>query len=462
MPNLPNTLSFRLTLWYSGSFVVFLAASFLTLLISIDAILGDRIDEDLIKDIKEFREFYESGGLNSVKQEIDREAKTGDITEIFLRLLTPQGEQFYSSDLSHWEGITTVQNKLEKFATNESEILLVTVEFHTQDEETRIAYGLIGPEIILQVGESTEEKEEIMKLLFIVFTTMFLIAIPIAATAGWFIARKSVIGIEEINQAAIDIKNGKFNRRLSIKKHYDEIQTLADTFNLMAERIHELITEMSEMIDNIAHDLRSPLARIRAISENALSRQSNKKEFQTATEDTLEECDRMIQMVNNTLDVAEAEAGVVEREKEDINLANLIQDACELFEPVADENNVELTCTLNSNCHFKGNRQGLQRMMSNLIDNAIKYTKPNTSVDIKLENNTNSIKINISDKGHGIPKESQHRIFDRFYRCDNSRSKEGSGLGLSYARAVARSHGGDLILETSSKKGSTFAVLLPI
>jgi len=124
MPKLPNTLSFRLTIWYSGSFVVFLAASLLSLLISIDAILDDRIDEDLIEDIEECKELYESGGLDSVKQEIDREAKTGDITEIFLRLLTPQGEQIYSSDLSHWKGITTVQSRLEKFAANESEILL--------------------------------------------------------------------------------------------------------------------------------------------------------------------------------------------------------------------------------------------------------------------------------------------------------------------------------------------------
>jgi len=462
MPKLPNTLSFHLTIWYSGSFVVFLAVSLLCLLISIDVILNDRIDEDLIDEIQEFRGFYESGGLNSVKHEIDQEAKTGDITEIFLRLLTPQGEQVYSSDLSHWEGITTLQSRLKKISTNKSEILLVTVEFHTQDEETRVAYGLIGPEIILQIGESTEEKEELMELLFIVFTAMFLIAIPIAATTSWFIARKSVIGIEEINQAAIDIRSGQFSRRVSIKKPHDEIQTLADTFNSMAERIHQLITEMREMIDNIAHDLRSPLARIRAISENALSMQSSKEEFQTATEDTLEECDRMIQMVNNTLDVAEAEAGVVEREKENINLENLIEDACELYGPVAEENNVELTFALNTDCHFTGNRQSLQRMVSNLIDNAIKYTKPNSSIDIKLDKNANFIKINISDEGHGIPKECQHRIFDRFYRCDNSRSKEGSGLGLSYARAVARSHGGDIILEASSKKGSTFVVLLPI
>ena len=101
-------------------------------------------------------------------------------------------------------------------------------------------------------------------------------------------------------------------------------------------------------------------------------------------------------------------------------------------------------------------------MVSNLIDNAIKYTRPNTCIDIKLDKDPNLIKLSITDEGDGIPTQSQHRIFDRFYRCDSSRSKEGSGLGLSYARAVARSHGGDIILENSSKQGSTFVISLPI
>lgn len=462
MPKLPNTLSFRLTLWYSSSFVVFLAASLLILLVLIDAILEDRIDEELIEEINEFRELYKTEGIERVKTEIDLEGKTGDISEIFLRLLTSNGEQIHSSDLTHWEGITTVQSILEKISEDETEILLLSVEFQSQEEETRVAYGLIGPELILNIGESTEDKEEIMEILFIVFTAMFVIAVPIIATIGWFIARKNVVGIEEINRAAIDIKSGQFNRRVSIENQHDEIQTLANTFNKMAERINQLITEMREMIDNIAHDLRSPLARIRAISENALSRESSKEEYQSAAENTLEECDRMIQMVNNTLDVAEAEAGVTEREKEEINLANLIEEACELFEPVAEEKNVVLTFTLNTSCYLNGNRQSLQRMASNLLDNAIKYTKPNTSVDIKLDKDSNLIKISISDKGEGIPTQSQHRIFDRFYRCDSSRSKEGSGLGLSYAKAVARSHGGDIILENSSKQGSTFVISLPI
>jgi len=101
-------------------------------------------------------------------------------------------------------------------------------------------------------------------------------------------------------------------------------------------------------------------------------------------------------------------------------------------------------------------------MVANLIDNAVKYTRSNSSININLDKNSNYIKIKIFDEGHGIPKDSQHRIFDRFYRCDNSRTNQGSGLGLSYARVVARTHGGDITLDASSEKGSNFTVLLPV
>ncbi len=322
MNKFPNTLSFRLTLWYSILFVTFLAISLSALYLSINTILNNRIDEDLEEDIEEFSILFKNEGIYAVKKEIDREAKTSDVSEVFLRVLTTNGKQIHASDLSHWKGIHTIQSTLNKVLLNDSKLYLETMKFPMQEENTRIVYGLIGSNTILQIGESTEEKEEIMELLLIVFASMFLIALPIASTIGWFMAKQSIKGIEEINKAAIDIRNGEFNRRVSITRQPEEIQTLANTFNAMIERINNLITEMREMIDNIAHDLRSPLARIRAISENTLSNNSQSENYKVAAEDTLEECDRLIQMVNSTLDVAEAEAGVTNRIKEIIDLSD--------------------------------------------------------------------------------------------------------------------------------------------
>ncbi len=139
----------------------------------------------------------------------------------------------------------------------------------------------------------------------------------------------------------------------------------------------------------------------------------------------------------------------------------MIEEACELFDPVAENKNVELTFNIKPKCKFNGNKQSIQRMLANLIDNALKYTKPNSQVHIKLENHSKNIYIHIIDEGNGILPEDQHRVFERFFRCDSSRSSNGNGLGLSYAMAIARSHGGDIKIKSEYGSGSTFTILLP-
>ncbi len=231
----------------------------------------------------------------------------------------------------------------------------------------------------------------------------------------------------------------------------------------MADRIRNLITEMREMIDNIAHDLRSPIARIRAISESALSTQGSINDYKTVAADTLEECDRLIKLINNTLDVAEAEAGIANSMKETIDLSKLTADACELFEPVAEQKNIDLTYKLAEDCHLTGHRQNLQRMLANLLDNALKYTSSAGKVGIVLESRPKAIQIAIADTGPGISKADQQRVFERFYRCDDSRGRsDGCGLGLCFARAVARTHGGEIFLSSKPGDGSTFTITLPV
>ena len=182
------------------------------------------------------------------------------------------------------------------------------------------------------------------------------------------------------------------------------------------------------MIDNIAHDLRSPLSRIRAISEMIISNKGNNLDCKTSAADTLEQCDRLLLYINSTLDVAEAESGVGLLPDEKIDLSGLVTDACDLFEPVAEEKSIELTVNIEPGCEISGNKQNIQRMIANLLDNAMKYTPENGRILFSLEKNTKNINITVSDTGIGIPLKDQQRVFDRFYRCDHSRSEEGCGI----------------------------------
>ncbi len=458
----PQTLTFRLTLWYALIFVTCLTFAFFVLYLSLSSILDDRIDEDLHEDLTEYALVLDSGGIAKVIHEIERELKTSEINAIFIRLYDKNGQQIFSSDLAHWEGLVIDPITLRKELASISSPVLESIKLPSQEYKTRMVYGLIGPNTVLQIGESLKEKEELIELLLMVFAVMFCVVIPLASGVGWFMARKAVSGIKEVSSAVVDIERGVFNRRVVVEGQGDEIQELADAFNAMADRIKCLISEMREMIDNIAHDLRSPLARIRAISEVALSADGNGENYKIAIADTLEDCDRLIQLINATLDVAEAEAGITNTVKEEVYISKVVEDACELFEPVAEEKRIDLSLKLESDCHLFGDRQNLQRMLANILDNAVKYTPFQGKISVGLVRSLQEIIINVADTGIGIPLSDQKRVFERFFRCDQSRNKDGCGLGLSFAHAVARAHGGNITIDSVPSERSVFTITLPV
>jgi signal transduction histidine kinase len=229
----------------------------------------------------------------------------------------------------------------------------------------------------------------------------------------------------------------------------------------MLDRIQALLTEIKEMSDNIAHDLRSPITRIRGIAEVTLTTGKSLGEYEAMAASTIEECDRLLDMINTMLMISKAEAGVDHLTREEIDLAKVVQEACKLFEPTAEDKGIALGCHLPGESHILGDTQMIQRMLSNLLDNAIKYTPPGGSVRVSVSENDGQVVVSIKDTGIGISPRDLPHIFERFYRGDESRSQSGIGLGLSLARAIARSHGGDIATASTPNQGSTFTITLP-
>ncbi len=461
MIRLPNTLTFRLSFWYTLVVIILIMIGFNASYFLLKKTLNQNIEDDLIEDIGEFQILYQKEGLNGVKREIERDVKLGEEQNLFFQLFDKNGVQIYSSDLSHWKFLPNNQHIIKQVFSTKKPVLQ-TIRMQGAEYKVKTIHDLITPDILLYTGESIEEIQDIMSLLSTVFITMLLIVTPIASVVGWLMAGHAVKGIKEVSRIASEIEKGKLDQRVSVSAQGDEITQLVNTFNAMLDRIWILISEMKEMTDNIAHDLRSPLARIRVTSELVLSDDNTPQEFKTSASDTIEECDRLLQMINSILDVAEAEAGTFQIPKQKVNVSQLAQDACELFEATAEQKHITLVCRLESDCHVNGNIQNLQRMLANLLDNAIKYTLNNGQVDVVLACSRQNIEITVVDTGIGIPESDQARVFDRFFRCDQSRTHRGCGLGLSFARAVARSHGGDINLTSSIERGSCFTVTLPI
>jgi len=211
----------------------------------------------------------------------------------------------------------------------------------------------------------------------------------------------------------------------------------------------------------MAHDLRSPITRIRGIAEVTLTTGRSLAEYEAMAANTIEECDRLLDLINTVLMISKAETGVGHLTREEIDLADVVQEACRLFEPTAEDKGITLSCNVTKRGRFVGDSRMIQRMLSNLLDNAIKYSLSGGSVIISIAENDAQVVVSIKDTGIGIsPKDLPH-IFERFYRCDQSRSQTGIGLGLSLARAIARAHGGDILATSTLNQGSIFIVTLP-
>jgi signal transduction histidine kinase len=229
----------------------------------------------------------------------------------------------------------------------------------------------------------------------------------------------------------------------------------------MLDRIKTLVTEMKQMTENIAHDLRSPITRIRGMAEMALTTGKGIDDYEAAAASTVEDCDRLLEMINTMLYISRAEAKAEKLPAEIVNIARVISEAFELFRPVAEDQGVTLVADIGSDLKVRGERQDLQRMVANLIDNAVNYTPSDGVVTVSAKKNAKTVMIRVEDTGIGISPDDIPRIFTRFYRCDRSRSRPGVGLGLSLVQAIVQAHRGEISVSSVPNAGTTFIVTFP-
>jgi heavy metal sensor kinase len=458
--NFRSTLSFRLTLWYAGIFTVSSCVAFLLFYTLITSFIRERTDQELLNQVNRFSTLLVAEGVEAVKGAAVIEAQAAGVKKVFFRLLSLSGQAFSSSNMVFWRNIDIHEEAIEKLLHGNPHVF-ETISISNRKDEVRILYAMLSPSIILQVGQAMESYSwflDAFKGIFII-TMTFLIAV--AAAVGWFMARRAVSGIEAITRTAQKISGGILEERVPVKTRGDEIDQLATTFNQMLERIQALLTELKEMSDNIAHDLRSPITRIRGIAEVTLTTGRSLNEYENMAASTIEECDRLLDMINTMLMISKTESGVDQLSRTEVDLSDLVRKACELFEPTAEDKGVILTCNVSRKSHFIGDARMIQRMLSNLLDNATKYTPSGGSVTVSLTESDTQVIFSVKDTGIGISSSDLPRIFERFYRCDQSRSQSGIGLGLSLARAIARAHCGDITATSKLNFGSTFTVTLP-
>jgi signal transduction histidine kinase len=269
--------------------------------------------------------------------------------------------------------------------------------------------------------------------------------------AGVAIGRVALRRIETINVAARSIMAGDMSRRIAVSGAGDEYDALAVNLNAMLDRIEALMNGLREVSDNIAHDLKTPLTRLRNAAEAAL-RETGADAYRDGLEHTIEKADELIKTFNSLLLVARLEAGALEGNAESFDVGRAVRDVAELYEPVAEERGMRLDVNVGPGPEIKGNRQLIVQAVVNLVENAIKYSgmremQNDALIAIDLQDRPDAIEIVVADNGRGIAAEDRERVLKRFVRLEKSRTEPGTGLGLSLVQAVARLHGGTVRLE---------------
>lgn len=458
-----HTLAFRLTLWYGGIFVVSSGLAFIVFYLLISQTIVQHMDQNLRETGARFTTAFSTQGEMGIKRLAAMEARAAGEKKVFYRLLYPDGEVFASSHMLYWDRIPIAKSRLvELLSTGEDQ--LETLRPRRSEGDVRVLYHFVGNGVILQTGMAMDAYSSFYSGFRQTFLVTMSLVVLLSVLSGWFMAKKALKGVDEVSRTADRISGGQLTARVPETGRQDELDRLAHTFNRMLDRIERLVTRIRRMGDNMAHDLKSPVTRIRGLAEVTLTQDGSLEEYRAMAASTVEESDRLLELINTILVMARTESGESGFDLEPVDLARLTAEACDLFQPLADQEGIMLTCSTGpAPVILELDRSMMQRCLSNLMDNALKYTPRGGTVDVSLEaNGLDQVCLSVKDTGPGVPPEKKERVFERFYRADPSRSRPGSGLGLSLARAVARGHGGDVCLQSSSNTGSCFSITLPV
>ncbi len=456
-----SSLSLRLTLWFTAVFSICLLLIFVAFYFVASEYLFRSADRGVAYELEETVHKYKEEGLEPLAAHIIEEANDYGVDKVFFRLVTGKGEILHTSDLSSWGDVHVHEERFPEL--DGANYIAQTEETPHANRTLRLVSKLLNSNLIVQGGVYVDEELALLKLYRIGLPLLGLVVIALAGVTGFFMVSKAVARVESVTSLAKRISAGNLAARVPVETKMDEIGELSVTFNDMLDRIHNLVKSLKQVTDDVAHELRSPITRIRTKAELALSQSEINQNLTSVAENTIDECDRLLELINSMLDISEADAGIALIDNDQINLSEIVIDAIELFGPVAEAKNITLGFQSCGPASVEGDQSKLQRAVSNILDNALKYTPSGGSVSVRIENvDGKKVQMIVEDTGIGIEREALPLVFERFYRVEKSRSTPGSGLGLTLSKALIEAHGGQIFIESKPMKGTTVVVELPL
>jgi signal transduction histidine kinase len=453
-----RTTAFQLTLVYLVIFIVFAASLLGYFALNTRRLITEQITTTVDTEISGLRDQYTQGGIRRLVIVVDLRSRRPGSSLYLVTTATGEGlagnvGSLEPGVLDHPGWLETNYRRLEAPEGTDHRALVQVVQ--------------LPGGFRLLVGRDLEERERLFGIIANAGQWSLALVIVLGLAGGFFVSRRVLNRIEAMTETAQTIMAGDLAGRLPVAGTGDELDRLAEHLNAMLERIEALMGGLKEVSDNIAHDLKTPLTRLRNRCEQALRGAAGVDDYRAALESTIAESDDLIRTFDALLMIARAESGHARDNMTEFDAAEIARDVGELYEPLADEKGIALTVDAPAAAPVRGNRELVSQALANLIDNAIKYAGPNGQVNgaaaeivVKAGNDGERIALSVADRGPGIAEADRGRVVERFVRLEQSRSEPGSGLGLSLAAAVARLHGGELKLE-DNHPGLRSTIALP-
>ena len=453
-----RTVGFRLTVWSSSFFVIGSLALFGLAYVVVSSSLRQRDDETILHESAELEAQYGQGGVPMVAQQLEYQERLGTSEPFLVRIVARDGTVLFLGTPERWR-----EFQLDHLlSAGPPENGWISLQARRGDKVVDVKSTRMPDGTLLQVGKTTEDRAAIMQRFRAAAAGITVAVLVIGFGGGLLLTVWALRPLRQIIDTVRAIDAGALSARVPRRQTGDALDELGGLFNGMLDRIATLITGMRGALDTVAHDLRTPIARLRSVAELALRSDQRPETLQQALADCIEESDQLLTMLNTLMDISEAETGTLKLALEPVNVASIVEAAVDLYRHVAEDKRIVVSTAADPALWLMADRSRMRQVLANLLDNAIKYTPMGGRVDVEAVLGQNMAVISVRDTGIGVMAHEVPRIWDRLYRGAHSRSERGLGLGLSLVRAIVMAHGGRIDVSNAAGGGAIFTIQLPV